>query len=55
MSNDPVNHNNPSSPAQVQRLVGPSSFYGHCRDCRHLNTCNLSLLPEGGCVNWEKP
>lgn len=37
-------------------FVGQTSrFYGHCRDCRHLNTCNLSPLPEGGCVNWEKP
>lgn len=36
-------------------LLGHSRFYGHCRDCRHLNTCTLSPLPEGGCVNWEKP
>jgi hypothetical protein len=33
----------------------PSRFYGHCHRCRHYNTCNLSLLPEGGCANWEKP
>lgn len=30
-------------------------FYGHCRDCRRINACNQSALPEGGCCNWEKP
>jgi hypothetical protein len=38
---------------QKARHAGP--FYGHCHKCRHYNTCNLSLLPEGGCINWEKP
>jgi hypothetical protein len=29
-------------------------FYGHCRDCRHLITCNQSYLPERGCANYER-
>jgi hypothetical protein len=48
-----MNNENHMAHAPLHRLVG--RFYGHCHKCRHYNTCNLSMLPEGGCVNWEKP
>jgi len=25
-----------------------------CQRCRFYNTCNISTLPDYGCVNWEK-
>lgn len=26
-----------------------------CQRCRFYNICNLSSLPDYGCVNWSKP
>lgn len=42
----------PAEPGPVTRTVG--RFYGHCRKCRHYNTCNISELPEKGCCNYEE-
>ena len=43
-------------PSIDQTDVKINQFYGHCRECRHFNTCPVSsILPEEGCENWEKP